>query len=180
MYLYECRHSLCDSRLRDHKLQLNTSIDQLIIKLRFSAPNKICDGHFDCNDGLDEMGCDCPAGFFKCSTLNDLSDRLDQGVLILVIDGLIYCSSTCINSSSLCNGASDCPGGVDEIQCIAIDMEGSDNVHDSFSSPPLNPINQLTSSNHLRLLPISTKTGYLKVSYLQRLTKCKAYCDRDF
>ena len=29
MYLYECRHSLCDSRLRDHKLQLNSSIDQL-------------------------------------------------------------------------------------------------------------------------------------------------------
>jgi len=79
-----------------------------------------------------------------------------------VISKLFNSSETCINSSSLCDGRRDCLDGVDEVQCVNIDMNGASQGDDSLLSPQ----SPILSSSDLRLQPIPEKTGYLKVQLL--------------
>jgi len=97
----------------------------------------LCDGHADCPNGLDPTSCpasqNCPIGSFKCNNTrcipeawrcdgdNDCGDNSDESqncpaLAFRCSYDQTQCSSlnVCINTTQVCNGMSECPGGTDE------------------------------------------------------------------
>lgn len=67
--------------------------------------NLFCDGHNDCEDGFDELGCDA-------AERNSASN-------VTCSDDEFQCSSAsiCIPKQMVCDENSDCPKGEDERNC---------------------------------------------------------------
>ncbi|OWR53521.1 putative very low-density lipoprotein receptor [Danaus plexippus plexippus] len=60
---------------------------------RCAAPEQRCDGRVDCDDGSDELDCDCSVEQYRC----------DDG--------------SCVEVGARCDGVSQCPDGSDEAEC---------------------------------------------------------------
>nr|CAD7461009.1 unnamed protein product [Timema tahoe] len=98
--------------------------------LKMAAPRLICDGKWNCLNKMDEKGCGCHDKTFQCPN-----------------------TSVCVAREFVCDNERDCPGGEDEMACVALsnptgDINGgtivmqSSGVWHTYCSPHL-------SLNHL-------------------------------
>ncbi|KAM8875172.1 low-density lipoprotein receptor-related protein 8-like isoform 2-T2 [Spinachia spinachia] len=97
---------------------------------------RLCDGHVDCEDGLDEQRCGqflckkdefscrsgrCIATHFRCNGVDDCGDRSDEASCPnCTVPDSFSCgpSDTCLPSGKLCDGRTDCRDGRDEARHV--------------------------------------------------------------
>ncbi|XP_017789542.1 PREDICTED: atrial natriuretic peptide-converting enzyme-like [Habropoda laboriosa] len=91
-----------------------------------------CDGHLDCEDHSDEIGCgECTASSFSSSSSGSVFSTkiVKKPILAMNTDSTsqLHCGEgRCMSTNHMCDGVMDCPWGQDERYCLKLSLGNGD------------------------------------------------------